>query len=333
VTLSIRILACISSALFASTAAGAQPPASADEILQLALDSQLTREAQWTAGTMDVAIQKTGPSAMSAEFTLTWTDKGVYVDLRQHKSTSLSFDGKLHEEEQRPHRTIFTANEEWGYIPSLGGAFGVGQGRLRRFRGELDVRPHKLWGMFPGTEKVPISRLLRPATDKSAEVSQVEGALTRVDKKTGLVFFFDVAAGGALVRLEHNMHEGLQLKPGIDPGMTTATYEWAHDAHGVPYCRKFRAEYFRPDGTRQPIVTHEVEVISYNSRLSREDAQIDLARLQIPKGTKMRYTAPGKYRLWRHEISRSEAELLQQTDFDVLINETKQSGFAAPKDE
>jgi hypothetical protein len=321
--------------LLAPTADCAEPPGSAKEILQLALDAQLTREAQWKQGKMDVTMKKTGVGPMSAEFSLAWSDDGVYMDLRQHRSTSLSVEGKLHEEEREPRREIFTAKEEWGYIPSLAAGFGVGPGKMRKFRGELDVRPATAWGTFPGVPQVRLSKLLRRAIDKDAdgEVSQVEGGVTRVDSKTGHVWFIDVPAGGDLVRFEHNMHEGVEVKPGIDPGMRTATYEWARDAHGVPYCRKFRAEYFRPDDRTNPGLIHEVEVTSYNSRLSKEEARFDLARLEIPKGTKMSFAGPDKSRSWRHGVSDSESKLLQQPDFERLINETKESGFAAPKDE
>jgi hypothetical protein len=324
---------CLCVLLSAGTATGADPAGSAEEVLQLALDSLLTREAQWTEGTMDVTIEKTGPGAMSAELTLTWSDNGVYMDLREHKSTSLSVEGELHEEELPHRREIFTSGEEWSYIPSLAAGFGVGPGRMRQFRGELDVRPSTMWGSYPGVPQVRLSKILRRNPKKDAEVSEVEGGLTRVDTKTGHVFFIDVAAGGDLVRLEHNMHEGVEVKPGIDPGIKRATYEWARDEHGVPYCRKFRCEYFRPDDRKNPGLIHDVEVTSYNSRLSKEEAQIDLVQLQIPKGTKMRYSAPGKNRSWRYGVSGPDAKLLQQPDFDLLIEQTKQSGFAAPKDE
>lgn len=331
--MSIPLLICIPLLLFAATVRGAEPVGSAEEILQLALDAQLTRESQWKEGTMDVAIKTTGKSPMSAEFSLSWSDKGAYIDLRQHTSTSMSIEGKRHEEEQRPHRAIFTSREEWGYFPSLGEAFGLGPGILRKFKGDLDVRPSTVWGTFPGIPQVTLVKKLRQAIEKSGdvEVSQVEGGLTRVDMKTGLVLFIDVAAGGDLVRFEHNMHEGLQVTPGIDPGMVRATYEWARDAHGIPYCRKFREEFFSPDGGRKPGFTREVEVKSYHSGLSKDEARFDLARLEIPKGTKMRYNAPGKSRSWRHGISGSESELLQQPDFERLIDQTKQSGFAAPE--
>lgn len=329
----IVALLCLTLSVFSSGADGAEPVGTAEDVLQLAFDSLVTREAQWTEGTMDVRIEETGTSPMSADFTLTWSDRGVYIDLRQYKSTSLSLEGKIHEEEHRPHRSIFTLNEEWSYVPSLTAAFGVGPGRMRKFRGELNVRPLTAWGTYPGAPQVKLSRLIRPSSAKQAEVSEVEEGLARVDTKKGLVLFVDVAGGGDLVRLEHNMHKPLQVEPGIDPGIKRATYEWARDADGVPYCRMFRAEFFRPDGTGRPVVVREVEVTSYNSQLSKEEARFNLARLEIPKGTRMRYSAPGKNRAWRYGIKDSESELLQQPDFDRLINETKQSGFAAPKDE
>lgn len=305
----------------------------AKDILQMAVDAQLTREAQWELGGMQIAIRQTGKNAMSADLSMCWEGDRLYVDLQRMTQESISVNGKFHQEDLLPYRTCVLSQKSWAYFPTLAVVHGWGPGRVRGISSSINVAPLRIWGTVPFIPQIRLSDSMRRS------IAQGTVAGTR-DESGGVritswsrVYVIDPAHDAEIVRIENDLIERSEEAKRVANALRyVATYDWARDPHGVPYCRTFRTEYFGEDGD-EPVTIREISVTDYTSLPSAESKRFDLDALNVPIGTQVKYLDSKSRRTWRYGVRGSEAEGLQQPDFDKLIERMKERGFAAPDEE
>jgi beta-lactamase regulating signal transducer with metallopeptidase domain len=278
-------------------------PISADEaktILQTVLDAQLKREAKWKDGVMHASITQTGVNAMSAELDLAWSGDNLFVDLQQHRQLSLSSAGELHEEDVPPYRKNMSGNEEWEYYPTLRFVQGWGGSKRRGIPRDINVTPAGAWGTVPFTAPVRLSdSMTRSLARGELSGQRLESGLVQVISGA-TVYVVDPEHDARIVRIENDLRERSEEAQRIaDPHTFVATYDWAVDQHGVPYCRTYRAEYFSEDDLRQPVLIREVRVTEYTSQVDEEWKRFDLESLQVPKGTMVKYRTD-ETQSWRY---------------------------------
>lgn len=317
-----------------SSAASTDVPLSPEQVretLQMAADAQLTREAQWKQGMMRVAIEQTGVNAMTADLTLAWEGDREYFEIHRLKQQGRGVSGDLHDEESHPYRVSLVPNTEWSYFPTLAAVYVWGPGKTRGIPSSINVRPAHVWGAYPS---IPQNRLTGTMTAwqtyEGTRGTRLNDGLVRITGRVS-AFFIDPAADGQLVRIESEVGDLAPKDYGIaSPNIYIATYDWDRDPHGVAYCRKFRLEYFNEQPPSSPVYVREVTVSEFNSKLEDEWRRFDLDSLQVPKGTQVKYSDVKGHKAWRYGIRGSEAQGLQQPDFDRLINEAKKGKLASP---
>jgi hypothetical protein len=302
------------------------------EILQLAVDAQLTRQAQWSQGVMAVSVKETGANPMSAQLKFAWDGERTFLEVIEQQEQTVNIDGQREPTQIHPYRKCLDGRKEWCYFPTLGFVQGSGPGMYRKIPSSIDVLPHRAWETMPFTYPIVLADTMRRAVEQRQLVGvRLENGIARITSFGSHVYFIDLGNDARIVRLENDLLErSEEARRLVSPHMFIATYDWETDEHGVPYCKKYRGEYFDESDPDKPVVIREVTVEEFTSKVSDEWKRFDLDALGVAKGTMVKYRDAKSARGWRYGVRGSEAKGLQQPDFDLLIDKLKQDGFASP---
>ena len=230
-----------------------------------------------------------------------------------------------------PHEYMIVGPQEsWLYTPSLNTCLGHGIKSKRRLYTEIDIRPLMSWSTFTSGRNNRLSRIIKGFSDPG------EVPATRFQRSSeGLIKLHTAsvelvvsASSGDLLRYSVYPREGVESQH-ADVEYRDMEWEWARDAHGVPYCKTWTMRHYQ-DATRTDVLlTKRIVVSHYDSNPPAAKRIFTLNALKPALGTFCTMNGPTGVKAWKYGVKKKPGEWAAQYELDKLIREAQSQGFSA----